>query len=152
MLNKINHIRFLKHNNSGFTLIEVMVAAVILFSVIATVSMVYRGAFLSSEKADGHIKVAAVIPSVLAIIQAEIRGKENEQKNLLTGKDSAWQVNYQWHAKLLEQKSPPKKYDAFTNKLASAAIKYKLWQVQLTLEHKGFTKHYQFKELSWLHE
>ncbi|MGL1957062.1 MAG: prepilin-type N-terminal cleavage/methylation domain-containing protein [Colwellia sp.] len=148
----MNSIKFFKHNNTGFTLIEVMVAAVILFSVIATVSMVYRGAFLSSEKADEHINVAAVIPSVLATIQTEIRNKENEQKNLLTGKKSAWQINYQWHAKLLEQKSPSKKYDAFTNKLASAPIKYKLWQVQLTLEYKGYTKQYQFKELSWLHE
>lgn len=148
----MNHTRLFKQSNSGFTLIEVMVAAVILFSVIATVSMVYRGAFLSSEKADKHINLAAVMPSILAVIKADIQSKENERKNLLTGKNSAWQVNYQWQATLLEQKSPPKKYDPFTQKLADAEIKYKLWQVQLTLRYKNLVKQYQFKELSWLHD
>lgn len=152
MLNKINYSKYLKHNNSGFTLIEVMVAAVILFSVIATVSMVYRGAFLSSEKANNHINIAAVVPSVLAMIKLEIQSKKNEHKSLLTGNDSTWQVKYQWQAQLLEQKSPPSKYDDFTKEMATAAIKYQLWQVQLTIEHKGFTKKHQFKELSWIYE
>lgn len=138
--------------HSGFTLIEVMVASVILFSVIATVSMVYRGAFLSSKKANEHINISAVIPSVLAVIQSDIRSKGSEQQNLLTGKSSAWEVKYQWQAKLLEEKSPPRKYDAFTNKLENAPVKYKLWQVQLTLEYEGFLKQYEFKELSWLNE
>lgn len=152
MSNKANHIKLLKHNNSGFTLIEVMVAAVILFSVIATVSMVYRGAFLSSEKANKHIVISAVMPSVISNIQMDIRKKENKSKELLSGKSKAWEVDVQWKATLIEEKHPPKKYDAFTNKLSTAPIKYKLWQVQLTLEHNNSIKEYQYNELSWTHE
>ncbi len=139
-----------KKNMSGFTLVEVLVASVILFSVIATVSMVYRGAFLSSEKANNHINISGVLPSVLANIRTGIR--DNSLENSLTGKSEAWGVNYQWQARVIEQKYPPKKYDAFTQQLTKAKIYYKLWQVNLILEYNGLTKQHVFKELSWVNE
>jgi prepilin-type N-terminal cleavage/methylation domain-containing protein len=139
-----------KKNMSGFTLVEVLVASVILFSVIATVSMVYRGAFLSSEKANNHINISGVLPSVLANIRTDIR--DNSLENSLSGKSEAWGVNYQWQASVIEQKYPPKKFDDFTHQISKAKIYYKLWQVSLTLEYNGLTKQHVFKELSWVNE
>jgi len=139
-----------KQQMSGFTLVEVLVASVILFSVIATVSMVYRGAFLSSEKANNHISISGVLPSVLANIRTDIR--DNSLGNSLSGKNEAWGVNYQWQASVIEQKYPPKKFDEFTHQISKAKIYYKLWQVSLTLEYNGLTKQHVFKELSWVNE
>lgn len=139
-----------KQQMLGFTLVEVLVASVILFSVIATVSMVYRGAFLSSEKANNHISISGVLPSVLANIRTDIR--DNSLENSLSGKSEAWGVNYQWQASVIEQKYPPKKFDAFTQKLSEAKIYYKLWQVSLKLGYNGLTKEHVFKELSWVNE
>jgi prepilin-type N-terminal cleavage/methylation domain-containing protein len=139
-----------KNNMSGFTLVEVLVASVILFSVIAMVSLVYRGAFISSEKANNHMSISGVLPSALANIRTSIR--DNSQENSLSGKTEAWGVNYQWQASVIEQKYPPKKYDAFTQQISKAKIYYKLWQVSLTLEYNGLTKQHAFKELSWVNE
>lgn len=149
MINKINHIKYLKHNNSGFTLIEVMVAAVILFSVIATVSMVYRGAFLSSEKANNHISMTSVLPSVLANIQQTIQEQSKNALTELNYQDSAWQVKYQWSAKLLKFKSAPEKLDVDSGNFITPPLKYKLWQVVLILKFNGVEKTYNYNELGW---
>jgi len=135
--------------STGFTLIEVMVASVILIASIAAMSMIYRGAFISSEKADGHINITGVLPSVLATVRNEIRIQGNSAKIQLGNQSLACDVNYQWQANLLEFKSAQKRFDPDTGKYFTPHKKYKLWQVNLTLERKGISKQYQFNELSW---
>jgi prepilin-type N-terminal cleavage/methylation domain-containing protein len=139
-------------NNRGFTLIEVMVAAVILFSVIATVSMIYRGAFLSSEKANNHINISAVLPSVLTNIRQNIRLKGNSSAEILNNRASAWDVKYQWQAQLIKKASAPAKLDPDSGAMITPPEKYKLWQVELIMKRNGVTKQYQFNELSWTNE
>lgn len=149
MTNKTNSIRFSQQNTSGFTLIEVMVASVILFSVIATVSMVYRGAFLSSEKANSHINLASVLPAVLATIQQEVQACSRTSETEINQNSSAWQVNYQWSAKLLKYKAAPEKLDVDSGNYIKPPLKYKLWEVFLILELNGLSKQYTYNELGW---
>jgi len=134
----------------GFTLIEIMVSAVILFSVIATVSMVYRGAFISSEKAAKSIEIVGVLPSILATLREDIRQQGKSSLTELNHSDNVWGVNYNWKAKLIDFKSAPEKFDVDSGKFITPPKKYKLWQVTLTLEKNGLSKQYQLKELSWL--
>jgi len=136
--------------NQGFTLIEIMVSAVILFSVIATVSMVYRGAFISSEKAANSIEIVGVLPSILARLREDIRQQGKSSLTELSQSDNVWGVNYKWKAKLIDFKSAPEKFDVDSGKFVTPPKKYKLWQVTLTLEKNGLSKQYQLKELSWL--
>ena len=145
---KVNKIK-LPSSNQGFTLIEILVASVILFSAIAMVSLVYRGAFLSSEKANNHITITGVLPSVLSTIKQSIRNKGNSTANQLSDKNSTWGVDYHWNANLIENKSAPRKLDPFTQQLDNPPLKYKLWLVHLTLVTNGLTKEYNFNELSW---
>ena len=149
MTNKSNHTRYHTVNNSGFTLIEVMVAAVILFSVIATVSMVYRGAFLSSEKANNHVNLTSVLPAVLATIKQELQDISRSSETEISHSANAWQIKYQWTAKLLKFKSAPEKLDVDTGNFVKPPLKYKLWQVELALEFNGLTKQYSYNELGW---
>ena len=62
-----------KKTQAGFTLIEILVASVILFASLAVVSMIYRGAYLSSEKATQHVNISKVLPAVLSTIEYEIQ-------------------------------------------------------------------------------
>jgi len=141
-----------KKRDKGFTLIEVLVASVILFSAIAMVSLVFRGAFLSSEKANNHITLTGVLPSILATVKHNIQTQGNSTNNKLEENNSVWGVEYYWQASLLEQKSAPRKFDPTTQQLDTPPLKYKLWQVQLSLMINGLTKEYQFNELSWTDE
>jgi len=137
---------------SGFTLVEILVASVILFASIAMVSMVYRGAYISSDKADGHINITGVLPAVLATIRDDIRARGNSNLTELKNEANMWDVNYQWQASLLQHKSPPKRYDLDSGSFVIPAKKYKLWQVDLTLKRDNLVKQYQFNELSWLND
>ena len=134
----------------GFTLIEVLVATVILISSLAAISMVYRGAFVSSEKADNHMIISGVIPSVLSSIQQEIRA--NDQSDLLQGEGRAWDTEYRWQANLVDFKSAPARFDVESRKLVTPAKRYKLWQVTLSLTYNNMSKDYQYNELSWINE
>ncbi|MFT6985512.1 MAG: hypothetical protein ACJAT7_001322 [Psychromonas sp.] len=124
-------------------------AAVILFSSIATVSMIYSGAFLSSEKANKHIKIAAVLPSVLAAVKSEIQQQGNGNELALSQTNNAWDVTYEWQASLLKHKAAQPIFDTDTGKMTDPPQKFKLWMVELTLEYSGLTKNYHFNELSW---
>jgi prepilin-type N-terminal cleavage/methylation domain-containing protein len=136
----------------GFTLIEVLVAALILFSSIAMVSMVFRGAFISSEKANNHMVISGVLPAVLATLRQDIRDQGDISLTQLRDKGAMWDVNYQWQAALVAHQSAPEKFDIESRKLVTPPAKYKLWQVELTLTHKSLSKQYQFNELSWSSE
>jgi len=138
------------HNKSnGFTLVEVLVASVILFASIATVSMIYRGAFISSEKANKHINISGVLPSILATIREDIRQQGNSTRTDLKNESTAWQVSYRWQASLVGYKAAPPFFYPDIGKMSNPPQKFKLWSVQLILEYSGLTKHYQFHELSW---
>lgn len=135
--------------NQGFTLIEVLVASVILFASIATVSMIYRGAFLSSEKADQHVRISGIIPSLLANIRKDIQAQANSVESQLSRKGNVWSIQYNWQANLVDHKGAPFKLDVDTGDYLQPPLKYKLWQVNLNVEYKTTHKPYQFYEISW---
>jgi type II secretory pathway component PulJ len=135
--------------DKGFTLIEVLVASVILFASIATVSMVYRGAFLSSEQANKHVSISGVMPSLLANIRADIRVQGNSFESQLEGQGNAWNVEYRWQATLVQHKSAPQRLDVDSGNYVNPPLKYKLWLVELDVQYKTNAKHYQFHEMSW---
>jgi type II secretory pathway component PulJ len=138
----------LKKTN-GFTLIEILIASVILFSSLAVVSMIYRGAFISSEKANNHISLVGVLPSILANVRQEIRSKGNSSVSELSQQGVAWDIQYKWQAHLIEHKSAPEIFDVDFGDFLKPPKKYKLWNIDLTLERNGLSKHYQLNELSW---
>ena len=149
MINNRNSTNFGRYKSTGFTLIEVMVASVILFASIAVVSVVYRGAFISSEKANTHIKVSGMLPSILATIREDIRQQGNSTSIELQHQSTAWQIKYRWQASLLKQKAAQPIFDPDLGEMTSPPQKFKLWAVQLTLEYGNLTQNYQFNELSW---
>lgn len=151
-MNKFSQNSFIISRNSGFTLIEVMVATVILISSIAVMSMVYRGAFISSKKANEYVKITGYLPSVLASVRYDIRQQGNSELSQLNNNGDAWDVTYKWQANLIDFQSAPEKFDDESASFITPAKKYKLWQVDLTLQRDTLTKHYSFKELSWNNE
>ncbi len=135
--------------NQGFTLIEVLVATVILISSIAALTMVYRGAYLSSESANRQVLLVGKLPSVLALIKSDIRKLGNTSQVTIDSKGNAWGVQYQWQAVQVEFKGAPEKLDPDSGEFITPEKKYKLWQVTLSLKSGRLTKEYSFKELSW---
>lgn len=134
---------------SGFTLIEILVASVILFSSIAAVTLIYKGAYLSSDKAASHMLISGMASTIATNIRQNIRQRGNESETELKNEGTSLGVKYHWKANLLEFRAPPNIYDIDSGKVTVPENKYKLWQVELTLKHGSAEKTYYFKELSW---
>jgi competence protein ComGC len=138
---------------SGFTLIEVLIATVILFASIVTVSMIYRTATMSSNKAAIYMQVSGQIPAILSEIRFDLREKAKQNTEQLSGQGSGWDITYQWQAIQQEFKAAPEYYDMNTEEVVQPPLKYKLWLVTLHISENGqdnVIKTYSFNELSWL--
>ena len=140
----------MKNNNqSGFTLIELLVATIILFMAMGAVSLIYRGAFISSEKASNHVNIVANVPALLSQIKQQVQSA-NTQQTQLNGQGTAWQSTYTWQANVQQTKTVIDTASSleFGEQMASKK-QFKLWQVTLTLNSHGIIKNYTFNEVSW---
>lgn len=132
----------------GFTLLEVMVAGIILFAAISTVSMIYRNTINSQQLSIKHLKIASVVPFLLDEVRDEIRNKTTLQSSL-AGEGSNFGVEFFWQAEQIMSKKP------LANELAADEVlpqNYILWQVKLKVQYETYTKEYQFREFSWWRE
>jgi hypothetical protein len=123
----------------GFTLLEVLLAGFILFITIATMTMVYRGALLSSNKAEESLALSGSLPF--------IRLREGSDDIIRLGKGRYGEISYTWVANAQLKGRPS--LDILEINGEADRYEYLLWTVQLTLLHKSRTKAYTFEEISW---
>jgi len=90
----------MKHQYSkGFTLIEVLISAVILFSALAITAELYSVSSFSVNKATEKALVAQINPIALSSIKAEIhRLSENKQLTEFSDELNISNINYSWQA------------------------------------------------------
>ncbi|WP_199527070.1 type II secretion system protein [Pseudoalteromonas sp. bablab_jr004] len=133
----------------GFTLIELLIATIILFSSLAAVSLIYRGAFIASEKASNHVNVVANLPALISRIQQQIQTASSEQSQL-SEQGNAWGVQYQWQASVVQSKVIINETMAleFAEEIADKK-QIKLWRISLIIKRNGIEKNYILNEVSW---
>lgn len=136
-------------SNSGFTLIEVLVASVILFATITLVSDMFRGAFMSSEKANRHVAISGVMPIALKQIQAALRYQAQNAEQTVSGDNVFWGVQVSWQAQQVAFKSAPPLYDYDLGEYQQMPNKYSLWQVNAQFSFGSTVIEHSFYEVSW---
>jgi len=137
--------------HQGFTLLEVLVASVILISSIAVISIAYRGALIASERADKNIQISGVMTVIVSNIKDDLRTQDTGQTTLL-GKGESWGVSFTWDAELVAFKSAPDKLDLEFGTTETFKPRFRLWRIILNLKFQETDKTYQYHELSWLNE
>ncbi|MFT5814555.1 MAG: Tfp pilus assembly protein PilV [Psychroserpens sp.] len=130
----------------GFTLIEVLVASFILFLVIAAMTMVYRGALLSSNKAERTLQFSSLVEPISEQIRLQLQSSTN---NELQGKGSMGAITFTWLARQGFQAKAPALYDAESGELTQKGKTFRLWHITVKLQLKKATREYQFSEVSW---
>lgn len=131
----------------GFTLIEVLVATVILFLFITMAAQIFRQSADSSLKAERAVKVSALVPLVVE----NIRNQIDEAKSLgtLRGKGQLQEVTYQWQASLAQRMPPIEGFDTLEQEFRTFEDKYNLWNVDLTVSIGNYQRHWVYEELTW---
>ena len=135
----------------GFTLLEVLVASLILFLVIVTMMNVYRGAILSSSKAERSLSLVAEVPQLRPLITQEIQASSGESYIERSG--VIGEISFQWRAEpvIKGRAYSPENEDMdspFYRSGRGSTLLY-LWVVDLTVSMEGMQRSYQFEELSW---
>jgi type II secretory pathway pseudopilin PulG len=131
----------------GFTLLEVLVASIIMIAVISITALSFQSARRSSETASATLEMLAPLPLISDTIKAQIRANPIE---ILHGTGQFDGVTYKWQAKTLLFSSAPSSYDAENDVKITFAPRYRLYQVELTLTLANKTEYFQFNAISWL--
>jgi prepilin-type N-terminal cleavage/methylation domain-containing protein len=136
-------------NEKGFTLVEVIVASVVLFSAIAIGSLAYRTSVASVDRISANITMADALPAIMVFVKEELENKKNQGE----GRYSP-DISYSFEAKTAEtSKNILSAYDELTGGLEYGSYVITLKNVQLTItcEEEGRVKQaqYNYKELLW---
>ena len=129
----------------GFTLLEVLLAGFILFITIAAMTMVYRGAILTSSKAEASLRMSAALPFIRPLVTDQIRAKAEPDSRFGAGQYGT--VNYSWTAIVSHRGRPS--LEMLEVNGAGDVYEYLLWNVQLTLSLNNRVEKYIFQEMTW---
>lgn len=128
----------------GFSLVEVLVASFILFVTIATMTLVYRGALLSSSKAEESLSVSATVLPIRQIISDGFRNGNFSE--LGKGVGTYGTVDYEWQARLSHIGLPSAVVQEDSGLVSQ--LRYYLWDIKLTIKTAKDVREFQFRELS----
>jgi len=131
----------------GFTLIEVLIAATILFVAIAVVSETYRGSMLASRRADTVVAMLTPLPLIVASVRSALRDDPAERRE---GESELLGVRYNFDATSVRFEPPPRRFDPDTAEFREYAPRFRLYDVRLVLRYRGHERTYLYQELAWL--
>lgn len=138
-----------RNQQSGFTLIEVLVAGFILFLVISAATLVYRGATLSSQKAESSLYINGMLPLVVDKVQAVIRTEGQGNIVELSGQGEMADVSYVWSATVTEYRAAPPQILPESTIVSPPSNRFKLWQLNLNLTYRQHERQFRYLEFSW---
>lgn len=139
------------YKSRGFTLMEALIAGFILFMVLATASMVYRGALISSMSATQASKPFALTPYIIEAVKFDLR-ENSSDSDTVNGEGHFLDMSYTWQAKLVSSKQPPGEISPETGELLTPDLHINLWQVDVVINKDNQSKktwELSFKEVSW---
>lgn len=128
----------------GFSLIETLVAATIMFSVLVSAFLAFQSSITASAKAETRIELLASVPRVRAFVTEAIRSNGE-----LLGAGSLGGVSYEWEADAVTQGVALDLDAVGDNPSEFGERTFNLWRVALRLEVDGSQREFSFTEITW---
>lgn len=132
-----------RNKQRGFTLLEVLLAGFILFLVLTSMTLVYKGALLSSYKAERSLIMSSAVLPIRRLISDKIQ--VSTRSVTLSGDGSFGAVTYSWQAILAATGRPSEMIMEHNGD----EIQYFLWAVDLRIQQGKMVRSYRFSEISW---
>lgn len=140
-------------SSSGFTLIEVLIAAVILFSALAITAELYSASSLSANKASSKANFYQISPIAISAIKAEIRQiSKDRRQSEFSSELSISGIHYQWQAHRIEFKPRAPDYDDFEPphpQFGLFEVNVIAQEIFLTANSAAKSSEFQFKVATW---
>lgn len=140
-------------STKGFTLIEVLIAAIVLFAVVSSALLSFQVALTGTQKAADKLELMARFGPIQQHIQKAISdAQDTTPKANLNGVNQLLDVSFSWQAKLENAAPPPERFEAETTRFVKYAERYLLYNVTVSLRYKSVVANYSYLELAMLPE
>jgi hypothetical protein len=133
------------NKDGGFSLLEVLLAGFILFSILATTTLVYRGALITSGKAESTLELVSAASSIKRIVSEDFR--EGILTGTTVGGGSFGQFTYRWEARVAYEGQPEPLMQE--EEFLGSDFRYFLWRINFEVRIDNVRRSYYFKEMSW---
>lgn len=130
----------------GLTLVEVLIAATILFAALTIASESYRTALASSTRASTVVRILAPTPAIVSTIRQRLRDAPLER---MQGGGEMLGVDYEFEAVSVRFTPPPAQFDADLSDFAAYEPRFRLYDVKLRLSAGGQQRLFVYQELAW---
>jgi prepilin-type N-terminal cleavage/methylation domain-containing protein len=130
----------------GFTLLEVLIAATILFTVLAVATETYRNSLLASGRAQGLVTMLTPLPLITSAIRNQLRSNPVEK---LDGRSELLGVGYEWEAITVRYGSPPYRFDPDVTDFVSYPKRFRLYDITLKLRLAKQERVFLYQEIAW---
>ncbi|MCK8107722.1 prepilin-type N-terminal cleavage/methylation domain-containing protein [Pseudoalteromonas sp. 2CM41L] len=132
--------------DKGFTLIEVLIAAIILFSALALISDIFKSAMLSSSKAVSNSQYYQTSTSAISAIKASLREKVNGKNiQVAEGAMTLFNISYEWKANRTSFKRIAfSELDDYTPE-----PRFSIYVVQVTAKQRDKQRSFSFEVSTW---
>lgn len=134
------------HVTRGFTLVEVLIAATILFTAMAVISESFRASLAASRRADDTVQLLTPLPLIVETIASELR---NQPDASVQGEGALLGVDYRFEANTLAFDPPLPRFDPDLGELIIYAPRYRLYEVSLVLVSGSRSRAFRYRELAW---
>ena len=132
--------------DNGFTLVEVLIAALILFTSLAIIADIFKSSTLLAEKAAETARMYQVHPTAVSAIKTQLRDAVRESKAVsINGSVLIFGITYEWRAERYIFNAPPP--DSLTG--AQYPNLYGVYEVIVESKYKGKVQDFTFKAASW---
>ena len=133
---------------AGFTLLEILVAALILFSVLATMTEVLRTALGSSVSAEASLALSEAAAALRPQVTEALRAGD-PQAGAQDGAGTYGETAYRWRAEAIDQGETLTVVEGEALTEPERGRPLVLWRVELTVLAGKRERTFQFTELSW---
>lgn len=135
------------NRQAGLTLVEVLVAAVILFATLSLAAVTITSLRNNSASAERLITTLQPARIIALSIRQYIRDNPEQQ---LSGSGQLHGVSYSWQAEIIQRGSAPEQFDFNSGSNIAPPERFILYLVKLQLQYEGRSEELEFKELAWL--
>jgi prepilin-type N-terminal cleavage/methylation domain-containing protein len=133
-------------NMQGFTLIEVMISAVILFAALAISAELFKVSSLSADKAAKSAQFYQIHPAAMAAIKLDLKEKAYDKpKATFSGQVLLFGINYHWEANQLSLASPA----LYEGDITRGEPRFGLYNVNVSAQKLNKIQKFSFQVATW---
>ncbi len=130
----------------GFTLLEVLIAATILFTALAVATETYRSNLVASSRAEALVSMLTPLPLITSSIRSQLRSNPVEK---LDGGSELLGVRYEWEANTVRYGAPPRRFDPDATDFITYQPRFRLYDIRLTLHRGPQQRVFLYQEMAW---